>query len=252
MTRLAPTYSLSSLSCFLLALSLVGICTLVRVSLLEVMALSAPFLLHFSFVILATVIGGGRTGFITVFLSALVIALLFIPPEGTLAFKSKEDTFATVLFCFVGTLSVILCDQMKGRLLRTLSIASLYTAVISSLENYAIFTLDPIGTITSWNPGVQNLLGYEPQDFIGKHYSQLFSEEDQEKNTPKRELLNAHLSGKLHNTYTFKRGDGTLVTAEGCVYCLRSPFHTQQGYVQIVGPASQVAPAQSTSPHFSN
>lgn len=217
---------------FLLAVSFVGICTLLRVALLEAMGLSAPFLLHFFFILVATMVGGGRTGVITVFLSALVIALLFLPPEGSLHSKSFQDLVATALFCLLGTLFVLGFNQLRRRMTRTLTSASLWETVVSSLPNHAIFTLDSRGVITSWNPGVETVFGYRPDEFIGQHYSSLFSDSD-------RELLEqrwheSDLSLGNASEHLYRRRDGSVFHAVGSLYLLKGRRGHSGGYVKIV------------------
>lgn len=41
--------------------------------------------------------------------------------------------------------------------------------LVNTIQEYAIFLLDPKGHIATWNPGAQKLKGYEPQEIIGKH-----------------------------------------------------------------------------------
>ena len=44
--------------------------------------------------------------------------------------------------------------------LTNLQAADLYRMQVRELRNYAMFMLDPRGIITSWNSGVEQLLGY--------------------------------------------------------------------------------------------
>jgi PAS domain S-box-containing protein len=42
---------------------------------------------------------------------------------------------------------------------------------VDSVIDYAIFTLDQQGNITSWNKGAQRAKGYTADEIIGQHFS---------------------------------------------------------------------------------
>ena len=48
--------------------------------------------------------------------------------------------------------------------------------LIEGATEYAIFALDPLGTVTSWNSGAQEIFGYGERDILGKPVSLLYSE----------------------------------------------------------------------------
>jgi PAS domain S-box-containing protein len=60
---------------------------------------------------------------------------------------------------------------------------------------YAAFTLDGSGLIETWNPGVGRVLGYEPDEFVGRHVSLIFTPEDAESGEIERELRQASAAG---------------------------------------------------------
>ena len=45
-----------------------------------------------------------------------------------------------------------------------------YRLLVDSIQDYAIYMLDPSGFITSWNPGAGRFKGYEASEIIGKHF----------------------------------------------------------------------------------
>ena len=61
----------------------------------------------------------------------------------------------------------------KGDRGNTLAAARL-TLMLESADNIDHVTMDPSGTITSWNIGVQHVLGHTSEEFIGKPYSEIF------------------------------------------------------------------------------
>ena len=43
--------------------------------------------------------------------------------------------------------------------------------MITGLEDYAIFFIDPDGTVISWNNGAAKIKGYQSDEIIGQHFS---------------------------------------------------------------------------------
>ncbi len=53
-----------------------------------------------------------------------------------------------------------------------------FDLLIADVREYAIFVVAPDGTIMSWNPGAERLLGYQSNEVVGQHFSRFFSDED--------------------------------------------------------------------------
>src|SRR5579863_10242557 len=53
-----------------------------------------------------------------------------------------------------------------------------FRILIQGVSDYAIYMLDPYGTITNWNLGAERIKGYSAAEIIGKHFSQFYTEED--------------------------------------------------------------------------
>ncbi|QRK12364.1 PAS domain S-box protein [Archangium violaceum] len=43
--------------------------------------------------------------------------------------------------------------------------------LIESIDDYAIFMLDPSGHVASWNSGAERIKGYSPGEILGRHFS---------------------------------------------------------------------------------
>jgi PAS domain S-box-containing protein len=46
-----------------------------------------------------------------------------------------------------------------------------FRLLVEGAQDYAIFTLDPLGYITTWNSGAERIKGYRAEEIIGKHFS---------------------------------------------------------------------------------
>ena len=78
-----------------------------------------------------------------------------------------------------------------------------------SVEQYAIFQLDPDGTVVSWNRGAQNLKGYRETDIVGEHFSVFYPEAARAVNWPDRELELAVENDSFEDEGWRVRNDGS-------------------------------------------
>ena len=67
--------------------------------------------------------------------------------------------------------------------------------IFESIQDYAIFTYNRDHIITSWNPGVERVLGYNQDEFIGKSIEMIFDETDRAEGIAEMEILRALSEG---------------------------------------------------------
>jgi PAS domain S-box-containing protein len=70
-----------------------------------------------------------------------------------------------------------------------------YRTLISQVKDFAIFSTDKQGVVTTWNEGCQHVLGYTQDAFVGLHVAQLCTTEDSDECLPAAELRRAAESG---------------------------------------------------------
>jgi len=105
---------------------------------------------------------------------------------------------------------------------------------INLIKNYAIFTLDLDGQITSWNTGAELIYGWKEHEVFGNNVAFLFSDEDAQQGKPQRNLLEAREKGLYEEeTYLKKRTDG-LFLAEITLSPIHDEKNLQIGYIQLV------------------
>lgn len=63
--------------------------------------------------------------------------------------------------------------------------------------DYAIYLLDPVGHVSSWNPGAERFKGYASHEIIGRHFSIFYTEEDRLAGVPERALETARREGRF-------------------------------------------------------
>jgi len=85
---------------------------------------------------------------------------------------------------------------LTGPGLQSLSEAHRLDLFIDAVTDYAIYTLDPDGFITSWNAGAEKIKGYTASEILGQHFSRFFSTEDQANGFPEKTLAVAKATGR--------------------------------------------------------
>jgi PAS domain S-box-containing protein len=74
-----------------------------------------------------------------------------------------------------------------------------FRLLVTSVEDYGIFMLDPEGRVATWNVGAERIKGYSADEIIGQHFSKFYSEEDQAAGIPQRELEVAMSQGRIED-----------------------------------------------------
>lgn len=89
-----------------------------------------------------------------------------------------------------------------------LAAGDLAQLLLASVTDYAIYTLDPSGKVTSWNPAAERIKGYAAAEIIGHHFSVFYTEDGRAAGQPDRELLGA-AGGRYEKDGWRLRKDGT-------------------------------------------
>ncbi|MDB5452017.1 MAG: histidine kinase [Caulobacteraceae bacterium] len=97
----------------------------------------------------------------------------------------------------------------------------LAAAIIDSAKDYAIFTIDAAGVITSWSSGAAAVIGYSRDEAVGMHFGALFTEPDRSADAPAAEIARALREGRAEDTRWHKRKDGELFWANGVTMVMR-------------------------------
>lgn len=81
--------------------------------------------------------------------------------------------------------------------------------LVAQVADYAIISLDPDGTITSWNAGATRLKGYREADALGLHFSVFYTHGDRADGLPQALLDRAREVGSVQHSGWRVRADGT-------------------------------------------
>jgi PAS domain S-box-containing protein len=91
--------------------------------------------------------------------------------------------------------------------------------------------LDPDGKVASWNAGAQRIKGYSPEEIVGRHFSQFYTEEDRQDGEPERALATARREGRYEKEGWQVRKDGTRFWANIVIDAIREG----EGDGEIIG-----------------
>lgn len=105
--------------------------------------------------------------------------------------------------------------------------------LVESTVDYAIFMLDPEGTIVSWNAGAERIKGYSADEIIGRHFSAFYPAEAIARDWPGQELREAAKVGRLEDEGWRVRKDGSQFWANVVITALRREDGTLRGFAKV-------------------
>jgi PAS domain S-box-containing protein len=106
--------------------------------------------------------------------------------------------------------------------------------IVEAVEDYAFLTLDPDGTVMTWNVGARRLHGWEAGEIIGRNVALLYPAEDAAAGLPSRVLATAAAEGRAEANGWRLRKDGSRFWADVLVTALRDEAGELIGFSRIV------------------
>src|SRR5436309_2846877 len=83
-----------------------------------------------------------------------------------------------------------------------------YRILVEGVRQYAIFMLNPEGTIMTWNRGIHELLGYDREEVVGRSGEMVFNATDRAAGVFKKEMATAKRSGESMIEHSNQCKDG--------------------------------------------
>jgi PAS domain S-box-containing protein len=106
--------------------------------------------------------------------------------------------------------------------------------LIDGVVDYAIFALDREGHVTSWNSATQKIMGYTPEEIVGKHFGIFYRPDERRAGSPTRALEAAIQKGK-HEVEGWRiRKNGTLFFVTGSLSSYRDDAGNLIGFINIL------------------
>jgi PAS domain S-box-containing protein len=105
--------------------------------------------------------------------------------------------------------------------------------MVASVVDYALFMLNPDGTVASWNAGAEKIKGYTAAEIVGRHISVFYTEADQAAGVPARALAQAASEGRFEAEAWRVRKDGSLFWANVVIDAIRDESGALVGFAKI-------------------
>ena len=100
-----------------------------------------------------------------------------------------------------------------------------FRILAESVQDYAIFLIDPAGFVTTWSKGAERVKGYAENEALGAQFTIFYTPEDRAIDQPARELALADREGKFEKEGWRMRKDGTRYWASETIVRLAGENH---------------------------
>jgi PAS domain S-box-containing protein len=108
-----------------------------------------------------------------------------------------------------------------------------FRALVESVRDYAICTLDADGNVLTWNKGAERLEGYSADEVVGRSFSRVFVPEDVDVGVPQAELSRAATEGRAEHEGWRLRKDGTRYWGIVTLSPLRDEGGKLRGFAKV-------------------
>jgi PAS domain S-box-containing protein len=108
-----------------------------------------------------------------------------------------------------------------------------FRLLVEAVTDYAIYMLEPDGTIASWNPGARRIKGYTADEALGRHYSMFFTEEDRARGVPQLAMRTAAETGRYEAEGWRVRRDGTRFWVAAVLEAIRDEDGKLLGFAKV-------------------
>jgi len=109
-----------------------------------------------------------------------------------------------------------------------------YRLIVESARDYAIFTTDLEGRITTWNRGACEVLGWNEADAIGRPNAILYTPEDHLAGVPEAEMAEALAKGRAEHDRWHLRAGGERIWGTEVVTPLQDGNSMTRGFLKIL------------------
>lgn len=108
-----------------------------------------------------------------------------------------------------------------------------FRLLVEGVTDYAIFLLDPDGSVATWNAGAERIKGYKANEIIGQHFSCFYPKEARESRWPDRELAIATTEGRFVDEGLRLRKDGSTFWAHVVITALHGDKGELRGFSKV-------------------
>lgn len=105
--------------------------------------------------------------------------------------------------------------------------------MVESVKDYAIFSLNVEGCITSWNTGAERVFGYTETEIVGQKSAIIFTPEDRASGAPAQEIKQAAVTDRAEDERWHLRKDGSRFFASGIMASIRDEAGALRGFTKV-------------------
>jgi PAS domain S-box-containing protein len=213
---------------YLLAIATVVCALYLRFALRPLLGIENPYHTLWLAVVFCAWYCGIGPSILSVFLSALGVWYLFLPPLYSFSVPSRSQAFGLLSFLFFSSAIIALGESNR----RSFGDRSRLGAIVESSDD-AIISKNLDGTITSWNKSAERMFGHKAHEALGRHITMIIPPDRRHEETKILERLRR--GERIDHFETVRmRKDGTMLDISITV----SPIKDRAG---IVVGASKVA-----------
>ena len=108
-----------------------------------------------------------------------------------------------------------------------------FRSFVDSVEDYAIYMIDPQGLIQTWNHGAQRMKGYSAEEIVGRSFSIFYTAEDRTLGKPQEALRIALETGMFRGEGRRVRKDGSQFLVNVIMRPLRDSHGVLTGFSKV-------------------
>jgi PAS domain S-box-containing protein len=108
-----------------------------------------------------------------------------------------------------------------------------FRTFVDSVEDYAVYMIDPDGIVLSWNHGAERMKGYSAEEIVGQNFARFYTEEEQAEGKPRRALAIAAETGRFQGEGWRVRKDGSLFLANAVMRPIRDASGALRGFSKV-------------------
>jgi len=114
-----------------------------------------------------------------------------------------------------------------------------FQLLVESIQDCAIFMLDPDGRVASWNAAAERIQGYRAHEIMGEHFSTFYPPDDVAQGKPQWALEIAEREGRHEDEGWRVRKDGTRFWANTVISPMRDSQGGLIGYAKVTRDLTQ-------------
>ena len=104
---------------------------------------------------------------------------------------------------------------------------------VDAVKDHAVYVLDPLGNVASWNQGAERIKGYTASEILGKHFSLFFTLQDIQAGKPEQEMQIAIQEGQFQGEGWRLRKDGSQFWANIVLTAIKDSQGKLAGFAKI-------------------